>query len=113
MYNVVSKLDSRLYNYGYYVLPYFIKTIFFKCFLKPLVYVIGSEVPIPGGSQDAEKGIQITKVHDFIETVEVFEKTFKKYSLDKVWQDVIAIVVQPGVEFGDNIVHGYNREAAK
>ncbi|MBA7470281.1 D-tagatose-1,6-bisphosphate aldolase subunit KbaZ [subsurface metagenome] len=80
---------------------------------KPLVYVIGSEVPIPGGSQDAEKGIQITKVHDFIETVEVFEKTFKEYSLDKVWQDVIAIVVQPGVEFGDNIVHGYNREAAK
>lgn len=81
--------------------------------VKPLVYVVGSEVPFPGGSQDSEKGIQITKVHDFIETVEVFEKTFKKYSLDEVWQDVLAIVVQPGVEFGDNIVYGYNRKAAK
>jgi len=80
---------------------------------KSPVFVIGSEVPTPGGSQDAEETIQITKVHDFIETVEVFKKAFKKYGLDKVWENVVAIVVQPGVEFGDSIVHAYNREAAK
>ena len=79
----------------------------------PLVYVIGSEVPVPGGSQDAEEKVQVTKARDFLETVEVFSKTFKRYGLEEIWDDVAAIVVQPGVEFGDDVVHGYNREAAK
>lgn len=77
------------------------------------VYVIGSEVPIPGGSQEAEEGIHITKVQDFEETVEVFKKTYMDYGLYKAWEDVVAVVVQPGVEFGDNTIHDYNREATK
>jgi len=35
------------------------------------VYVVGSEVPIPGGSQEEEEGIQVTSVADFHETVDV------------------------------------------
>jgi len=76
------------------------------------VYVVGSEVPIPGGSQEEEEGLQVTSVADFHETVEVFRKAYEKYNLEKAWENVIAVVVQPGVEFGDDMVHEYNRKAA-
>lgn len=80
--------------------------------LQP-VYVVGSEVPIPGGSQEEEEGIQVTKVCDFEATVETFKQAFYKLGLQKAWDNVIAVVVQPGVEFGDETIHEYNREAAK
>lgn len=77
------------------------------------VYVVGSEVPIPGGSQDEEEGLQVTSVADFEETVQVFKDAFVKHDLENAWENVIAVVVQPGVEFGDESIHEYNREAAK
>ncbi|HEY5586440.1 MAG TPA: class II D-tagatose-bisphosphate aldolase, non-catalytic subunit [Ruminiclostridium sp.] len=77
------------------------------------VYVVGSEVPIPGGSQEEEEGIQVTKVSDFEATVETFKQAFYKLGLQKAWDNVIAVVVQPGVEFGDETINEYNREAAK
>lgn len=76
------------------------------------VYVVGSEVPIPGGAQEDE-GIQVTKVDDFQSTVETFKNAFLNHGLDDAWKRVVAVVVQPGVEFGDESVHEYNREAAK
>lgn len=79
--------------------------------LEP-VYVVGSEVPIPGGIQD-EEDIQITRVEDFIETTETFKEAFSVHGLSCTWQNVIAVVVQPGVEFGDETIHEYNREAAR
>lgn len=77
------------------------------------VYVVGSEVPIPGGSQDEEEGLQVTRVADFEETVQVFKDAFKRHNLDSAWENVIAVVVQPGVEFGDESIHEYDRKAAK
>lgn len=79
----------------------------------PPVYVIGSEVPIPGGAQEEEEELQVTKVSDFKETVATFKSFFEKYDLMDIWEDVIAVVVQPGVEFGDDSIDEYNREAAK
>ncbi len=79
----------------------------------PPVYVIGSEVPIPGGAQEEEEeALQVTKVADFKETVSVFQDAFEKYELLDLWEDVIAVVVQPGVEFGDDSIDEYDREAA-
>jgi D-tagatose-1,6-bisphosphate aldolase subunit GatZ/KbaZ len=77
------------------------------------VYVIGSEVPIPGGSQSEEEQLQVTTVADLSETITLFKEAFGQYGLDEAWNHVIAIVVQPGVEFGDDSIHEYNREAAK
>ena len=78
------------------------------------VYVVGSEVPIPGGAQgEEEEGIQVTKVADFKATVETFKNEYKKLKLDDAWDRVIAIVVQPGVEFGDTTIDEYDREKAK
>lgn len=78
------------------------------------VYVIGSEVPIPGGAQEEEnEQIQITKADDFRSTVQAFKDEYDKLNLQKAWDRVIAVVVQPGVEFGDAIINEYDRKKAK
>ena len=76
------------------------------------VYVIGSEVPIPGGAQDPEEKMQITNPEDFRETVEVYQKVFQEMGLADKWKHVVAVVVQPGVEFGDEEVAFYDRSEA-
>lgn len=77
------------------------------------VYIVGSEVPIPGGAQDASAGMQVTRVEDFKATVQAFENAFKNEGLDDVWNDVIGVVVQPGVEEKDAGCTEYDREKAK
>ena len=79
------------------------------------VLVIGSEVPIPGGQQNEgtenENNVAPTDAGDFLQQVSVFREEFEKEGLD--FNDVAAFVVQPGVEFGDDIVHFYDPEKAK
>ena len=77
------------------------------------VYVIGSEVPIPGGAQEAEEGLEVTKANDFIATVEAFRSEYAERGLEAAWERVIAVVVQLGVEFGDASIHAYDREKAR
>ena len=48
------------------------------------VYIIGSEVPIPGGAQEVEEGLEVTKVNDFKHTVEVYYDLMKKEGLPVV-----------------------------
>ena len=72
------------------------------------VFVVGSEVPIPGGAQDAE-GLQVTKPVAFEETILAYKDQFAKYGIEELWKYVIAVVVQPGVEFGDAYIHKYDR----
>lgn len=76
------------------------------------VFIIGSEVPIPGGAQEAEDSLAVTRPDAFAETVHTYRSMFEKAGVPEGWKDVIAIVVQPGVEFGDDQVFFYNREAA-
>ncbi len=81
----------------------------------PPVYIIGSEVPIPGGAVGSEDtGVQVTKVDDFKNTVAAFEKAFESAGLGQdVWNRVIGVVVQPGVEEKDSGCTEYDREKAK
>lgn len=76
------------------------------------VFVIGSEVPIPGGAQEAEDTLAVTKPEAFRDTVSTYRSIFKEEGIEDGMQDVIAVVTQPGVEFGDDQVFLYNSEAA-
>ncbi len=76
-------------------------------------FIIGSEVPIPGGLQEEEESIQVTSPEDFESTYETFRNAFEDHDVIEVFDSVIAIVVQPGVEFGDDDLFFYDREAAK
>ncbi|MDR0310488.1 MAG: class II D-tagatose-bisphosphate aldolase, non-catalytic subunit [Acidobacteriota bacterium] len=73
--------------------------------------VIGSEVPVPGGSQEHEDSVTPTSAEDFLNQVSVFKGEFQKAGID--FSDVIAFVVQPGVEFGDDFIFQYDPQKAK
>ena len=81
----------------------------------PPVYIIGSEVPIPGGAVGAEdNGVQVTRVEDFKNTVDAFRQAFTGAGLGAdVWERVIGVVVQPGVEEKDSGCTEYDRSKAK
>lgn len=76
------------------------------------VFVIGSEVPIPGGSQNNE-GLEITKPECFEATLLAYRMEFERSGIADLWKYVIAVVVQPGVEFGEADIHKYNRYEAR
>lgn len=77
---------------------------------KP-VYIIGTEVPIPGGAQEEEETIKPTSPEDAEKTILITKKHFENAKLSEAWKRVIGVVVQPGVEFGDDQIFHY--EAAK
>jgi D-tagatose-1,6-bisphosphate aldolase subunit GatZ/KbaZ len=81
--------------------------------LQPLRYVIGTEVPIPGGAMQHEERVHVTSVEDARHTFEATQSAFKAAGLEQAWERVIAMVVQPGVEFGDDFVLDYDPSAAR
>ncbi len=76
-------------------------------------YIIGTEVPVPGGALIGETEITITTPADAEKTIDVTRRAFFRLGLQDAWERVVALVVQPGVEFGDSSLHHYNREKAK
>jgi len=80
---------------------------------KAPLYVIGTEVPIPGGSQEELTGVRVSEVDDVEKTIEITKQAFLSRGLHSAWERVIAVVVQPGVEFGDEVVVEYSRDKAE
>lgn len=75
------------------------------------VFIVGSEVPVPGGSHEFEDSVTPTEAADFLHQVDVFEQAFKAAGVD--FSQVAAFVVQPGVEFGDDFVYQYDPDRAQ
>ena len=80
--------------------------------VRELVYVIGTEVPAPGGQAGEHEGPAVTRVQDAERGLDLTREAFARRGLDRAWRRVIAQVVQPGVEFGDEVVYPYPRAAA-
>ena len=78
-----------------------------------LHYVIGTEVPIPGGATEHEEGVSVSRVEDVQQTIEVTREAFYRQGQHAAWERVLAVVVQPGVEFGDDFVLAYQPRAAR
>lgn len=76
-------------------------------------FIIGSEVPIPGGATEKEDTLAVTEPEDFMSTYETFKKVFEEHGVSKVFDNVIGIVVQPGVEYGDEDLFHYDRKEAE
>lgn len=79
----------------------------------PLVYIIGSEVPVPGGAQEELEELAISKSHDVEQTISLTQKAFYNLGLQQAWERVISVVVQPGVEFSNSSVVKYAPAKAK
>ena len=74
-----------------------------------LFYIIGTEVPVPGGARSKEEAVNATDSNDVTATIDVFKKHFREAGMSGAWNRVKALVVQPGVEFGDDQVFSYKR----
>lgn len=79
---------------------------------KP-VYVIGTEVPIPGGAMEELTTLQVTSSEAATETIEAHRRAFAARGLDAAFERVVGLVVQPGVEFGNANVIRYERKKAQ
>ncbi len=80
--------------------------------LPPPVYVIGTEVPIPGGEASLAGGLQVTTPAAAATTLAIHREAFSAPDLLPAWDRVIAMVVQPGVDFDHSSVHYYDPPAA-
>jgi D-tagatose-1,6-bisphosphate aldolase subunit GatZ/KbaZ len=78
-----------------------------------LRYVIGTEVPVPGGAREPEEGVPVTTVASAQETLAAARRAFQRQGIAAAWERVLAVVVQPGVEFGDDFVFEYRPEKAR
>jgi D-tagatose-1,6-bisphosphate aldolase subunit GatZ/KbaZ len=78
-----------------------------------LRYVIGTEVPIPGGATEHEEDVIVSKVKNIQETIAITHEALLNQGLEDAWNRVIAVVVQPGVEFGDDFILPYRPDNAK
>ena len=89
-----------------------------------------ASIVLSNGGDDYEYALRDRTTHDVIgdvmsgaselgvlvkttRTADDLEAAFAEAGLADGWRDVIAIVVQPGVEFGDDQVFLYNRENAR
>jgi D-tagatose-1,6-bisphosphate aldolase subunit GatZ/KbaZ len=75
-------------------------------------YVIGTEVPVPGGSVTEIEHLEVTRPAAVAATLEAHRQAFAAAGVEAAFEAVIAVVVQPGVEFDDRNVVVYQPERA-
>lgn len=78
-----------------------------------LFYIIGTEVPIPGGETDDMADLAVTSPDRLQETIDTHREAFERHGLSHVWPRIVSVVTQPGVDFSHTAVHRYRpKEAA-
>ncbi len=78
-----------------------------------LGYVIGTEVPVPGGAHETIDTLAPTSPAAAHATIEAHRIAFVAAGLEEAWQRVLAVVVQPGVEFDHQRVVDYDPNAVR
>lgn len=79
----------------------------------PPVYIIGSEVPTPGGPQEELDTVQPTSPEEFLASLAAFRAAFEEQGLGDAFGRIVAFVVQPGVEFTGEAVFDYDSAASR
>lgn len=77
------------------------------------VYIIGTEVPPPGGATHEIQAIEVTAPEAAERTLAVHREAFAAAGVAAALERVIGLVVQPGVEFGNANVVVYDPPAAR
>ena len=77
------------------------------------VYVIGTEVPVPGGALELVEHLTPTTPQAARDTVAVHRAAFAAKGIAPAFDRVVGLVVQPGVEFGNENVVPYVPDAAR
>lgn len=77
------------------------------------VYVVGTDVPSPGGARQAVDHLEPTSPHNALRTAAIHKMAFTARGQSAAWPRVIGLVVQPGVEFSHDSVHLYEPRRAE
>ncbi len=78
-----------------------------------LVYVVGTEVPPPGGATEEIETLELTTPSRVSQTLSIHQREFFKLDLNEAWERVIGLVVQPGVEFDHTSLIAYQSEKSQ
>lgn len=78
-----------------------------------LIYIIGTEVPIPGGETEEPDALDVTSVERFRDTIETHRVAFNARGLDDAWTRIVSVVTQPGVDFGHSSIYPFVPEKAR
>lgn len=78
-----------------------------------VIYVIGSEVPVPGGSRETLGPLTPTRAGAAQVTIDLHREAFDRQDIATAWPRVVGLVVQPGVEFDHSHVIDYRRDSAR
>lgn len=76
------------------------------------VYVVGTEVPVPGGAKESLTELALTEPAAASATIDAHWDAFQSAGLHDVWPRVIGLVVQPGVEFDHHKVIDFHAARA-
>lgn len=68
-------------------------------FANRVVYIVGTEVPVPGGEAEEIAELEVTSPSAAKMTINAHQEAFSRVGLNNIWERVIGLVVQPGVEF--------------
>jgi D-tagatose-1,6-bisphosphate aldolase subunit GatZ/KbaZ len=81
--------------------------------IQPPVYIVGTEVPVPGGAHEALRELAVTAPEAALATVAAHRAAFERAGVGGAWERVIGLVAQPGVEFDGDRVVDYRPERAR
>lgn len=80
---------------------------------RDLVYVIGTEVPVPGGAHETLTELAVTTPEAAQATLLAHHHAFEQQGLSELWPRIIGLVVQPGVEFDHTQIIDYQPQKAQ
>ncbi len=78
-----------------------------------LIYIIGTEVPIPGGETEEPDALDVTSVARFRHCVDTHRAAFAARGLDAAWGRIVSVVTQPGVDFGHTSIFPFEPEKSR
>ena len=78
-----------------------------------LFYIIGTEVPIPGGETDEPDALDVTSVPRLQDTIETHRAAFAARGLHDAWGRIVSVVTQPGVDFSHTSIFPFDPPQAK
>lgn len=80
---------------------------------EKLIYIIGTEVPIPGGETEEPDALDVTSVARLRDTIRTHRDAWSARGLDAAWSRIVSVVTQPGVDFGHTSIYPFVPEKAR
>jgi len=74
---------------------------------EKLIYIIGTEVPIPGGETEEPDALDVTSVARFNDTIQTHREAWTARRLNAAWSRIVSVVTQPGVDFGHTSIYPF------